>query len=76
LQWDNWLVDVDPVNALAPTGYDDYAARLRVKALGQPLRALSPHIKCDPIAQICIKTAPGWLAAASLQKAIRESCVS
>jgi hypothetical protein len=35
--WDKWLADEDSVNALAPTGYDDYAARMRVKALGQRL---------------------------------------
>jgi hypothetical protein len=31
------LADEDSVNALAPTGYDDYAARMRVKDLGHRL---------------------------------------
>ena len=37
VMWDKWLADEDSVNALAPTGYDDYAARMRVQDLGQRL---------------------------------------
>lgn len=35
--WDNWLLNEDSVNALAPTGYDDRAAQMRVKDLGRRL---------------------------------------
>lgn len=46
--WDKWLVDEDSVNALAPTGYDDYAARMRVKALGQRLTGALATYEVQP----------------------------
>jgi hypothetical protein len=54
--WEKWLTDEDSVDALAPEGYDDHAARIRVKALGQRLtsalatyevRAASPELYQD-----------------------------
>lgn len=40
-EWNRWLAEADSVLALAPENYDDDAARLRVRALGQRLiRAL------------------------------------
>jgi hypothetical protein len=36
-KWDSWLATEDSVNALAPEGYDDDAALVRVRALRQRL---------------------------------------
>jgi hypothetical protein len=38
--WDRWLADEDSVHALAPEGYDDDAALVRVKALWHQLKSV------------------------------------
>lgn len=43
-EWDKWLANEDSVNALAPDGYDDGAAVVRVKTLRQRVaNALSAY---------------------------------
>jgi hypothetical protein len=54
--WDNWLINEDSVNALAPEGYDEHAACMRTCALREQListfttyevRAASPELYQD-----------------------------
>lgn len=40
VEWDKWLADEDSVHPLAPEGYDDDAARVRVRALWHQLKSV------------------------------------